>query len=126
MTIRDQPARLVGDPAPGLYKIRKVRGGPEVAAAIVLEPTPDPWFPENPMVERPHYWSAVVDGEPEPLTEIKPTDQVWRIHEWGVRVDRETYQLMIEQSRWDRTYNPAAPGANPDKRVDLEKSPTFF
>jgi hypothetical protein len=123
-TLIDQ-TRLVGHPEPGWYRVRLVRGGPWVPARIVLEPTPDPWFPENPM-DRPCYWSTVVNGEPSKLTEIVPGKDVWRIHEWGERIDKETYDLMVEQAAWDKRYDPASPLANPDKRVDLSTAPTFF
>lgn len=123
--IRDQPARFIGRPEPGHYRFRKIRGGPWVAAKILLEPTPDPWVPENKM-DRPCYWSVVIDGEPEPLTEIIPQTIVWKVYEWGERIDEETYHLMVAQSEWDKKYDPHSPNANPDKRVDLSKAPTFF
>lgn len=120
-----EEARYVGRPEPGFYRVRLVRGGPWVAAQIILAPTPDPWVPDNPM-DRPCYWSVVVNGEPSKLTEMVPDKDVWKVYEWGERIDRETYDLMLAQAEWDRKYDPASPLANPDKRVDLRSAPVIF
>lgn len=112
-----QAPRSLARPAPGLYRWRAVRGGPLVAAAIEYAPPRDPETGE--MLDRSWFWQALVNGQPVGDPDVVPSAAVWAIHESGEVIDQETYDLLVAQADWDRQHNPAAPMANPRKKIDL-------
>lgn len=92
-------ARVIGQPQPGYWLVRLVRGGPPVPAAIMrVQTTSDPETGEA--MERSPFLAAFIAGEPADL------DAVW--HRRGTPIDRAEYERRL-----------ARPGNAPaDRRID--------
>lgn len=116
-----QPTRQVDLPVPGYYRRTLVRGGPLVGCAIIHEPTADPETGQP--LDRSHWWSAVIDGEPVGEPGIEPTPQVMDIWTSGEPIPEAEYRYLTELAAWARQHAPEHPAANPRRRIDLATLP---
>ena len=107
------------DLQPGFFKVRLVRGGPWVAAELIiaggrLATTEDgcPVFAPIWLAELPDLLvEATMEGEAfrHPL---------FRLLYFGVRIDETEYRHLLATAAWARKHSPRNPAANPTKPVD--------
>jgi len=86
--------RIISEIRPGLFKIRLVRNGPWVAAAIQHDPACG--------------WYALIDGvrQSEPTKEPEKAAEVERIWLFGRFIDQNEYRRL---TRAERAIDPRAP-----------------
>ncbi len=111
---RNQAPRRVDQAEPGLFRIRLVKGGPWVAAAIECDAL--------------GVWSAVIDGERQDPAHPDWTlaESVARIWHYGDRISDSDYEFLIERARWCRANAPESPEANPKRPVNIGREPPPF
>lgn len=104
-------------PAPGFYRRRLVRGGPWVPVRIWFGPPFDPITREP--LDRSWCLRCEVAGRQE-----DPADH-W-LHCAEHPVAEAEYRYMAGLAAWAGEHAPAAPEANPRRRVDLAAMPSLF
>ena len=118
-------SRNIGEPRPGFFKLRKVRGGPYVGARIVHGPPTDPLTGET--LDRSWLWETWIDGalvrspSPEPVKA-----GVFRVWYHGSEIPEAEYRYLIDDREWCRRNAPQSPEATPDQAVDLESMKPVF
>jgi hypothetical protein len=118
-------ARRISCPVPGHYRMRLVKRGPYVPAAIRL---PCPMVPAGPgSGADPVDWCRPLDRPRHPVGEIDgrpvPAHDVWLYAE---PVDAAEYQYLREIREWAAACAPDAPEANPRRAIDLRTEPPPF
>jgi hypothetical protein len=110
MNRRHEPSRRIDQPEPGFFKLRKVKGGPFVAARIDYEAP---------------LWSAEIDGQPCGLPDPDPAhaDGVFRIWTTAVRIDSKEYDRMREHKATAPLTDPVH---NAHEPINLNKLPTIY
>lgn len=116
--------RRVDQPQAGLYAVRMRKGAVEVAARITYEPLRDPETGEK--LDRSYYFAAEINGEPDPDPQPEPNDRVWRVYEFGRRIERAEYDFLLADRAWAAEHAPELPEADPTKPIDLLKTPVPF
>lgn len=88
------PPRIISEIQPGLFKIRLVRNGPWVAAAIQHDPACG--------------WYALIDGvrQSEPNRTPEEAAEVERIWLFGRSIEQDEYRRL---TRSDRAIDPRTP-----------------
>ena len=119
-----QPARQIGTPEPGWFRMRLVKGGPMVGAQIRREPTRDPETGE--LLDRSWFWSAFINGEMVGDPGPQPSDAVYRIWTSGERIHPAEHDYLIANARWTEQHAPDEPAAQPGKPIDLLSTPLPF
>lgn len=112
--LRSRDPRYLERIEPGFWKMRLVRGGPEIPACIRwIHTTHEPGEPNNAM-ERSPFLAAFIAGEPVELLRV-----------WDWRSDPITeadHNFRVAEAEWARagahTYARSEPLANPRKPVD--------
>jgi hypothetical protein len=109
--------RFIGEPQPGFFKLRLVRGGPWVSAAIFY-PCPIEGHPEIfQWLDRPRRLAAEIDGhEADPM-------RVW-LH--GRMIPRSEYLFLRDDAQWAKRYAPNDPKARPKEAIDLNAMQPLF
>ncbi|MFA9204885.1 MAG: hypothetical protein ACEQSH_00355 [Bacteroidia bacterium] len=113
MSRRDEPSRRVDLPEPGWFKLRLVKGGPYVPAAITRDGGA---------------WGAIINGirsEPTDADPARATD-VFRVWHSGMRIDAAEYRHMLAVSHWAKDHAPDDPAADPTKPIALARRPSVF
>lgn len=125
MTDRRGFARTMNEPQPGLYRMRLVKGGPLVAARIHR---PCCCTVNGGEANAEHPWRDDCDRFPPLRGEVdgRPRDAISVWHSRIERITEAEFRFLRDASAWDRKHAPDAPGANPDKPVDLLSAPTLF
>lgn len=128
LRLQEEDARFgvrgTGKPTPGLYAVKLRKGGVEVAARIAFEPTRDPDSDE--LLDRSPHWSATINGETDPDPSPEPSDRVWRVYEFGRRIDEAEYRFLLADRMWAREHAPNLPEASPRQKIDhLTVEPPF-
>lgn len=102
---------------PGLYAVRLIRGGVEVALKVTHEPTRDPESGES--LDRSFYWSVYASGKlvGEPTIHV-PT----RLY-IGRAIDQAEYDFLVADRNWAAEYAPETPEAQPTQRLSLASIP---
>lgn len=95
----------------GRYRIKLVRKGPWVAAAIE--------FIDGHAV-------AVLDGNPTTQWTGTMGDGVDQIALFGEPVDEAEYQYLLATARWAREHSPDHPAANPRRPIKLHELPPVY
>ena len=103
---------------PGYFKMRLVKGGPEVAVHLRHGPAIDPVTGET--LDRSFMWSVWVNGRED------PKQDPWRVHEYGRRIGKRMHDHMVAVAHWAENQAPGLPEANPRRRVDLNKMASLF
>ena len=94
-----------GDPQPGWFTLRLVRGGPSVTATIACTDG---------------LWQATVNGKPcQAHTDPAQADQVYRVWHGGVRVPQEEYRYLEAVRAWAMRAMPSHPMLHPFQPVDV-------
>ena len=97
-----EPARVVGEPEPGFFRVQLVSRGPYYGARIEYAPSTDPETGEP--MDRTWWWTATIDGElvadPAPCPVAAGVFKVW---EWGSSIGEEEYNGLIERSKRERS-----------------------
>lgn len=109
-------SRIITEPQPGMWAVRLVAGGPEVAAGIFrrLRRAPDPAAPANIQGEC-NTLEAYLDGRPVRLA------AVWERR--GRPIDRAEYDFLLADRAWAKRHAPHLPEARPTERADLRLVP---
>lgn len=110
-----QRPRMIGEPRPGFFRVRLVKGGPWVPARI-LRPCPIDPTCGYPLDRSPRDLVAEVDGRPVPL------DRVWL---FGTEIDWPEWARLSSITDAER-HVPDSPLANPTQRIDLMRAPIPF
>lgn len=99
MTRRDEPARVVDTPVEGHYRVRRVKGGPFVAARTF---------------RRLGFWGAEIGGQSCGATDPDPfkADGVMAICNTGIAITKAEYDALIHK-----------PAVSPDRKIDLGSLP---
>lgn len=107
------PARIVDQPTPGFFKMRLVRRGPWVPAAITYSVF--------------GLWQATIDGEIF-AADADPVfaDGVLRVWHSGRFIDEAEYAHMLAVKAWAGTTMPDHPAAQPRKAMDISKLRPLF
>lgn len=115
--------RNPGKPEPAFLAVRKVKKGVEIGARIAYEPSRDPDTGE--FLDRSYYWTLYED---ERIVEQcpQPGDRLLGAWEGGRRIEENEYNHLVAVRAWDREYDPASPGANPRKPVNLRELPPIL
>jgi len=103
--------RDIARPAPGFWRIRLIKDGPFVAAAIVRHHTT--YEPGNVLnaMDRSPILTGYIDGEMcDPM-------KVWL--RYGDPIDEREYQFLIRDSAWAKQNFPSDPKAAPRRAVDF-------
>ncbi len=110
-----EPARQLGRPEVGFWRLRLVKGGPLVAACIRwVKTTYEPDEPSNQMAgTRSPFLAAFVNDQPVDI------ERVW--HSKGEVIDEQTYHFMCADAAWAVTYAPNEPAARPAERVNIRQ-----
>lgn len=102
---------LAGDPDPGFYRMKRVRGGVWCAVRIWHGPPHDPDTGEE--LDRSWRWQATLDGEPVELRVVWP---------YCARepIDQTEHDYLVSLRAWAVEHAPETPEAAPRQRVDLD------
>lgn len=96
-----EPARIVGEPEPGWFRVQLAKKGRWYGAKVTHAPTEDPLTGEA--LDRPWYWRTEIDGdvigEPSPDPVLAGVFQVW---EHGTTITEEEYHRLIAESKAER------------------------
>lgn len=103
-------------PAPGFYRIRKVKGGPFVAVRIWLGHPLDPATGEE-LKERGMRWQCQLNG-----CELVPVEDYWP----GVAKHAISQADHDRICALSRTMNPKHPFYDPRRRIDRLTAPVPF
>lgn len=107
--------RVLGDPQPGFWMVRLVKGGPRVPAMICRQPH-EPGNPFNPLDRSPRSMlHAEIDGQ------AADVDHVWGMR--GEPIDEAEYRYQVDLGRWAKHHAPGHPRADPRSRIDLLRAP---
>src|SRR5262249_8083999 len=106
---RVREPRIIGQPEPGYWMVRLVRGGPEVPACIALMTVADE--PGNPREDRSSYLAAFIGGEPVALSDV------WERK--GRPVTEAEYRFQLADAAWAKAHAPQEPKADPTRKIDL-------
>ncbi len=114
MNRRDEPSRRIDQPAPGLFLLRLVRHGPEVAARIAQDAA--------------GLWWAEIDGKKQGAPDSDPGRAPGVMQVWlsGRSCTDSEYQYHLKLSEWARHNAPDAPAADPTKPIDVRRLPIPF
>ena len=108
------------------YAVQLVKKGIRVPVCIEYGPPRDPLTHE--VLDRSWTWRAFFEGEPIPIedviVEFDPASGEPVVK--GEPITEEEYNFLIESHAWDRENDPAAPGANPRKAINLNQLPPLF
>jgi hypothetical protein len=103
MTRRDQRPRNVWPPEPGWFRLRLVRGGWPVPAAI--RHTIDGWF-------------AVIDGfQHPPADDPAYAEGISDLWTYGDRIEEHEYEYLLALRAHVLTHEPDHPAANPHRAI---------
>lgn len=111
---------MIGDlPVAGHYKTKLVRGGPWLAVRIWHDvDRRDPDFPDE-HLDRSPIWRAELDSREVALEKVWPFCAKHPI-------DRSEYLYLLADRDHARRHRPESPEANPERPVDLSKTPPLF
>lgn len=118
-----RPSRPIANPQPGYFKVRFVKGGPEVGARIarICSCTVGG--------DGPHDWTPACDRFP-PLTcfvdGVERPERLYSVWTSGDDIDEATYRYMVDGAAWDRVNDRSAPAANPGNPIDLLTNKPVF
>lgn len=119
-----EQSRELGNPEPGLFKIRMVRGGIDVAARIsrLCHCTVN-----GGGGNLAHEWAESCDRYPPLTAEINGRDRpgmkyVWWVWTGGRFIGRKTYDYLLADAKWCRDYAPTEPRAKPWRAVDINRT----
>lgn len=107
-----KPPIVIGEPQPGFYQRRLIKGGPFVPVRI--------------------YWHGPRDAEGQLIGDevlICEVDGKRRDaeDEWtwvaGMPITQAEYEFQTKRARWARKHKPGSPHANPRKSIDLRRVP---
>ena len=109
-----QPARDISRPEPGRFKMKLVKGGPFVAAEILVLPNGD--------------WAAEINGKMQTPSNSDPAHAagVFRIWTGGQRITDGEFNFLRALAEWARKNDPNHPLSAPHKAVKLGTSPSVF
>jgi hypothetical protein len=102
---------------PGKFAVTLCRGGLDVAAEVRFGPTADPYFPENEMNERPHYFSLWIDDGGFRCVEGPALQVCWL--KSGRPISDAEFHWLLEDRAWARSYSTDSPEANTKRAVDV-------
>ena len=108
--------RIIGQPEPGWWMVRLVRGGPEVPAAILRVEVADE--PGNPRQDRSSYLAAFIGGEPVALSDV------WERK--GRTITEAEYKFQLADARWAKAHAPHEPKADPTRQIELSALKPIF
>lgn len=103
-----QVPMIDGEPQPGFYRRKLVKGGPYVAARIWIEQHVDPVTGE---LDRDEILLCEVDGQPRDAAD----QWVWLC---ANPISEADYRLMRDRAGWARAHAEDHPAANPERAVD--------
>jgi hypothetical protein len=111
-------------PQPGHYRLRLVKRGPWVPALLYV---PCPMCPLGTPLDRPRWLAAWIDGR---TLSWEPGRDIWspvdRVFLFGEQIGRDDWELLVDQTAYDRKYRPHSPAATPRKRIDWLHAPAPF
>lgn len=105
---------------PGLYAVRLVKGGSEVALRIVHEPPKDPETGEP--LDRSFYWSVFENGLPAYGPDLVQSPRLYI----GRALEQWEYDFIIADRAWARENAPHSPEADPYLSVNLRTAKPVF
>lgn len=124
--MNSQP-HIMGTLGPGYFRLRLVKGGPQVGAEIFYGPPLDPVTGEP--LERSHRWMVRINGKVHKdclLDERDPGGaMVWRVSH-SHRISRDDYEHMARVAEWARKNAPGLPEARPADRIKLGEMKSLF
>ena len=98
-----------GDPQPGLFLMRLVRGGPQIAARITCTDG---------------QWQATVDGKPyPPHSDPVIAQHVYRVWHSGIVITQGDYDYRLAVKAWATDHQPGHPCLSPYQAVDISLLP---
>jgi hypothetical protein len=112
-----------GDPIPGYYRLKLIKGGPWVGARIVYGPPPDPI--DGTELDRAPRWQAWLDGKmigADRDPHRAGAFRIWPAHS----IEKAEYEYLIANSQWAKANSPNDPAANPGRPIDLLTAPIPF
>lgn len=116
-------ARRSDLPEPGFFRIKLVKPGPWVGAAIFCGPSLDP--ETGTPLDRSWLWETWINGrlmkQPSPDPTCAGVFIVW-LHADSEPIDERTYRFLIQDREWCRRHAPDSPEANPAKRPDISRA----
>lgn len=116
------PSRVLSEPRPGFFKMRRVRGGPFVGAEIRHGPAPDPDTGEP--LDRSWLWEALVNGKHEREPAGDPLKAgVIMIWESATEITEREYRFLIADAEWCAKHAPDEPQAKPTEKVSIVDLP---
>lgn len=105
---------------PGLYAVKLVKGGVDVALKITHQPTPDPVTGEINW-ERPYVWTYIVNGQIA-YEDMTPNPKLYI----GREIQESEYRWLLADRAYAAQYAKHLPEAMPDKPVDIRSLPPVF
>jgi hypothetical protein len=107
---------LIGEPSPGFYRMKRVKGGVWVPV-LIYRPCPlDPYTGEP--LQRWYHLRALVDGQ----EEVRPLTVWTRLHP----ISCAEYLFLVGLHAWARDYAPGLPEARTKEPIDLGSMPPLF
>lgn len=113
MNRRGEKPRHVGEPQPGYFLLRLIKGGPLVPSRI-CHSLEDGWWAE-------------INGErfpahPDP-SHARGVFQIWH---GGQEITAEIYEHRLKLKAWAEKHRPDHPSAKPRQRIDRTKTPIII
>lgn len=120
----DRISRRIDEAKPGLYRVRRTRNGPWIAAEITVTAGLIEVI-ENGV---PHAERWPVDNFPTILSDAVMAGEAFghpllRILWFGVPIERQEHRALLALSRWAQANDPRHPAANPDRPVNMNDVP---
>jgi len=111
----------ISAPKPSFWRMRRVKNGPMVGAAIFYRPSQDQ--DEGGDLDRPFLWETWIDREMVRDPSPDPVHAgVYRV--WGIakdRITKEEFDFWNASNEWHEQFAPNSPEASTKQSVDLTK-----
>lgn len=115
---------FIGDPQPGFYRTRLIRGGIMVPVRFWYGPP----IVDGEELDRSYRLNVEVNGRTDFVTEDGTRELLDPFEVWPFcqPITQREYQFMHQRIDWAQRYEPGHPAANPTTPIDLGTLPPRF
>ena len=118
----NEAPRNIGQPEPGFFKMRLVRGGVYVGAKIEYGPGLDPESGEP--LDRSYQWYGEINGKAVSSPSPDPAEaEVFDIWIHGKPITENEYKYLIDDREWASNHAQQSPEAQPRQKINPRNQP---